>query len=136
MASSSTRASCLPPARANGTQRRASSQVCRRAVSPLAVIKGYDTYDFVETLRALEATPHIAQKAKSRTLDGRTTRHVGYQLSQRARKRIEEVLGWMKSVGGVRKVRHRGGARANWQFLFTAAAYNLMRLRNLQSATT
>ena len=95
--------------------------------------KGYDTSGFVETLRALEASPHIAQKKKSRTLDGRTTRHPGYAISQRARKRIEEVFGWMKTVGGLRKLRHRGGGRVNWQFLFAAAAYNMVRMRTLEA---
>jgi len=65
-------------------------------------------------------------------IDQRTTRHAGYAISQRLRKRIEEIFGWMKTVGGLRKLRHRGGARVNWQFLFTAAVYNLVRLRNLQ----
>ena len=95
--------------------------------------KGYDTHGFVETLRTLEATPHIAQKKNSRTLDARTTRHPGYAISQRARKRIEEVFGWMKTVGGLRKLRHRGGGRVNWQFLLAAAAYNLVRMRTLEA---
>jgi IS5 family transposase len=95
--------------------------------------KGYDTHGFVETLRSLEATPHIAQKKDSRTLDARTTRHPGYTISQRARKRIEEIFGWMKTVGGLRKLRHRGGGRVNWQFLLAAAAYNLVRMRTLEA---
>ena len=74
-----------------------------------------------------------AQKARSRTLDRRTTRHAGYLVSQRVRKRIEEVFGWMKTVGGMRKLKHRGGERVNWQFLFTAAAYNLVRMRTLMT---
>jgi transposase len=129
---------CVVPATGTGERDAAASLVASLPARRVTVggDKGYDTRDFVATLRALEATPHIAQKATSRTLDARTTRHVGYQLSQRARKRIEEVFGWMKSVGGLRKLRHRGGARVNWQFLFTAAAYNLVRLRHLQSATT
>ena len=94
--------------------------------------KGYDTHGFIETLRQLEATPHVALKKKSRTLDHRTTRHAGYDISQRVRKRIEEIFGWMKTVGGLRKLRHRGGARVNWQFLFAAAAYNLVRMRMLE----
>ena len=96
--------------------------------------KGYDTRGFVETLRDLEVTPHVALKKKSRTLDRRTTRHAGYAISQCARKRIEEVFGWMKTVGGLRKLRHRGGARVNWQFLFAAAAYNLVRMRTLETS--
>ena len=96
--------------------------------------KCYDTRGFVETLRNLEATPHVELKRKSRTVDRRTTRHAGYDISQRARKRIEEVFGWMKTVGGLRKLRHRGGARVNWQFLFAAAAYNLVRMRTLETS--
>ena len=80
----------------------------------------------------LDATPHVSLKTKSRTLDRRTTRHVGYTVSQCARKRIEEVFAWMKTVGGLRKLRHRGGARVNWQFLFAATAYNLVRMRSLE----
>ncbi len=95
--------------------------------------KVYDTHGFVETLRQLEATPHVALKKRSRTLDRWTTRHAGYDISQRVRKRIEEVFGWMKTIGGLRKLRHRGGARVNWQFLFAAAAYNLVRMRTLAS---
>ena|SRR6516162_10149827 len=79
------------------------------------------------------AVVHIAQKKTSRTLDARTTRHPGYALSQCARKRIEEVFGWMKTVGGLRKLRHRGGGRVNWQFLLAAAAYNLVRMRTLDA---
>ena len=78
------------------------------------------------------ASPHVALKPHS-ALDRRTTRHAGYAISQRARKRIEEVFGWMKTVGGLRKLHHRGGARVNWQFLFAAAAYNLVRLRTFPS---
>jgi hypothetical protein len=96
--------------------------------------KAYDTRGFVDTLRHLEATPHVALKKKSRTLDRRTTRHPGYDVSQCVRKRIEEVFGWMKTVGGLRKLRQRGGARVNWQFLFAAAAYNLVRMRTLETS--
>ena len=74
-------------------------------------------------------------KTRSRTLDRRTTRHAGYAISQRVRKRIEEVFGWMKTVGGLRKPRHRGGARVNWQFLLASAAYNLVRMRTLEGTT-
>ncbi len=62
------------------------------------------------------------------------TRHPGYALSQRRRKRVEEIFGWMKTIGGLRKLRHRGGARVEWQFLFVAAVYNLVRLRTLSAA--
>jgi hypothetical protein len=77
--------------------------------------------------RALEATPHLAQKKKTHSLDGRTTR----RRDQPGRKRIE-VFGWMKTVGGLRRLRHRGGARVNWQCLLAAAPYNLVRMRTLE----
>jgi transposase len=95
--------------------------------------KGYDAHDFIAELRHLEITPHIAQNDTNRhsAVDERTTRHVGYQLSQKKRKRIEEVFGWMKSIGLLRKLRHRGLERVSWMFTFTAAAYNLVRIRNL-----
>ena len=73
----------------------------------------------------------MAAKTKYSAIDGRTTRHPGYAVSQRIRKRIEEVFGWMKTVGLLRKLRHRGVARVNWIFVFTAAAYNLVRMRTL-----
>lgn len=99
--------------------------------------KGYDTEDFVEGCRALGVTPHVAQNTTNRRsrIDGRTTRHPGYAESQRKRKRIEEVFGWMKTVGLIRKTRHRGRPRVGWVFTFTAAAYNLVRMRNLLVAT-
>lgn len=92
--------------------------------------KAYDTRAWVESTRALGLTPHVAQAPHS-AIDARTTGHPGYAVSQRIRKRIEEVFGWMKTVGGLRKLRHRGTARVEWQFLFVAAAYNLVRLRTL-----
>jgi transposase len=95
--------------------------------------KLYDTYAWVETTRQLGITPHVAQKHPYSAIDGRTTRHPGYAASQRLRKRVEEIFGWMKTIGGLRKLRHRGGARVEWQFLFVAAVYNLVRLRNLSA---
>jgi IS5 family transposase len=98
--------------------------------------KGYDTKNFVNTMRGLNVTPHVAQNEKrpgGSAIDARTTRHAGYQVSQRKRKRIEEVFGWMKTVGMLRKTRHRGAFKVGWIFTFTAAAYNLVRLRNLLS---
>ena len=80
-------------------------------------------------------TPHIARKQGS-TIDGRTTRHRGYAISQRKRKRVEEIFGWLKTVGGLRKTRHRGIARVGWMFTFALAAYNLVRMRNLAAAPT
>jgi transposase len=96
--------------------------------------KGYDTKNFVEEARNLNATPHVAQKKKHSAIDGRTTRHAGYAVSQQKRKRVEEIFGWMKTVGGMRKLRHRGLQLVAWMFTFTAAAYNLVRIRNLSSA--
>ena len=93
--------------------------------------KGFDQRVFVDAVRATGATPHVAAKTRYSAIDGRTTRHPGYTVSQRLRKRIEEVFGWMKTVGLLRKLRHRGVARVNWIFVFTAAAYNLVRMRTL-----
>ena len=98
--------------------------------------KAYDTQEFVQSLRALKATPHVAQNLNGRksAIDGRTTRHPGYAVSQRLRKRVEEIFGWMKTVGNLRKTRHRGKDRVGWVFTLTAAAYNLVRMRNLTAA--
>src|SRR5712691_7325946 len=95
--------------------------------------KNYDTHDFVEQLRDLQVTPHVTQNNTNRrsAIDGRTTRHPGYQVSQQKRKRIEEIFGWLKTVGLLRKLRHRGTARVNWIFIFATAAYNLVRMRKL-----
>jgi len=95
--------------------------------------KGYDTRPCVEALRAHNVTPHVAQK-KSSAIDGRTTRHAGYGISQWKRKAIEQCFGWMKTVGGLRKTRHRGTERVGWAFTFTLAAYDLVRMRNLLRA--
>ena len=88
-------------------------------------------------LRGIAATPHVAQNntCRSSAIDGRTTRHAGYETSQRKRKLIEQVFGWMKTVGGIRKTRHRGVPMVEWMFVFTAAAYNLVRIRNLVQET-
>ena len=95
--------------------------------------KSYDTQDFVAEMRRLGVTPHVTQNNKKRrsAIDGRTTRHPGYAVSLRIRKRIEEVFGWMKTVGVLRKTRHRGTERVGWMFTFVAAAYNLVRLPKL-----
>ena len=124
---------CVVPATGTGERDAALSLVASlppRRIT-LAGDRGYDTRGFIEMLRQLEVTPHIACTARSPSLDRRTTRHAAYAISQRARKRIEEIFGWMKTVGGLRKLRHCGGARVNWQFLFVAAVYNLVRLRTL-----
>ena len=103
----------------------------------VAADKGYDTRDFVTALRGLHVTPHIAQHTTGRrsAIDGRTTRHPGYALSQVKRKLVEQGFGWMKTIGGLRQLRHRGGALVTWIFTFTAAAYNIVRLRRLLGAT-
>jgi len=95
--------------------------------------KNYDTAALVDDWRTLNVTPHVAQNDKHRrsAIDQRTTRHPGYQISQRKRKRVEEIFGWLKTVGGLRKLRHRGLERVAWMFTFAVAAYNLVRLRNL-----
>ena len=100
--------------------------------------KGYDTRDFVATLRSMRVTPHLAQYTatahRGSAVDARTTRHPGYAVSQRKRKLVEQGFGWMKTVGGLRKLRHRGGPLVEWVFTFTAAAYNIVRLRRLLPA--
>lgn len=96
--------------------------------------KNYDTKDFVAELRHLGVTPHVAQNEHARrrsAIDGRTTRHTGYLISQRKRKRVEEIFGWLKTVAGIRKLRHRGLELVGWMFTLAVAAYNLMRIRNL-----
>ena len=96
--------------------------------------KGYDTKDFIAECRHLKITPHVAQNVKRNggsAIDSRTTRHQGYAISQQKRKRIEECFGWMKTIALVRKVRHRGIEKVGWLFTFAAAAYNLVRMRNL-----
>jgi IS5 family transposase len=97
--------------------------------------KGYDAKAFVHQLRGHQVTPHIAQKP-ARAIDQRTSRHPGYALSQWRRKRVEEVFGWLKTVAVLRQTRHRGVARAGWMFTFAAAAYNLVRIRNLTAVAT
>ena len=92
--------------------------------------KNFDVASFVAAVRELDVTPHVAQKEHS-AIDARTTRHAGYEVSQRKRKLIEQVFGWMKTVGGLRKLRHRGGELVDWILTFTAAAYNLVRMRTL-----
>jgi transposase len=103
----------------------------RRAT--LGADKGYDTRDFIAAVRLLGITPHVAQNTAHRrsAIDARTTRHPGYAISQQRRKRVEEIFGWLKTVGLMRKTRHRGTRRVDWMFTFALAAYNLVRIRNL-----
>ncbi len=98
--------------------------------------KNYDVRDFVDTLRNLNVTPHVAQNDTNRksAIDGRTTRHPGYAVSMNKRKRVEEIFGWLKTVGMMRKTRHRGTEKVGWMFTFSLAAYNLVRMRQLVPA--
>jgi transposase len=100
--------------------------------------KNYDTHQFVQDLRALQVTPHVAQHTTNRAsaIDGRTTRHPGYTVSQQKRKRVEEIFGWLKTVGLLRKVKLRGVQRVGWLFTCATAVYNLVRMRNLVEAAT
>ena len=103
----------------------------------LGADKAYDAEDFVNELRSMNATPHVAQNANGRSsaIDGRTTRHAGYAVSQRIRKRIEEAFGWIKMVAGQERTKFRGRERVGWAFTFAAAAYNLARLPKLLEAS-
>ena len=107
----------------------------RRRRRTLGADKGYDTPDFIAGVRAQGFTPHVSPNRhryrRRSTVDGRTTRHPGYAVSQRKRKLVEEGFGWHKSVGLLRKLHHRGRAKVGWIFAFTSAAYNLVRLRTL-----
>ena len=99
--------------------------------------KGYDSQGAVAGLRAQGVTPHVAAHdtdRRSSAIDARTTRHAGYAVSQRKRKRIEEIFGWLKTVGLMRQTRHRGVDRVDWMFTFASAVYNLVRMRNLTAA--
>jgi len=101
----------------------------------LAGDKNYDTQELVRELRGMNSTPHVAQNDTNRrsAVDQRTTRHAGYEISQRKRKRVEQTFGWMKMVGMQKKVKLRGIEKVGWLFTFTGAAYHLCRLRNLMA---
>jgi IS5 family transposase len=124
---------------ANGTAERDAALVMLEQIPgdervTVGADKGYDTADFVAECRNMEVTPHVAQNDKRRggsAIDARTTRHAGYRISQCKRKRIEESFGWLKTIALMRKVRHRGIFKVGWVFTFAAAAYNLVRMRNL-----
>ena len=120
---------------ATGTaEREAASWMLAVSAPPGSTVggdKGDDVAGVVDQVRALAVTPHIAHKARYSAIDGRTTRHPGYQVSLRKRTLVEQVFGWLKTVGGPRKLRHRGGALVDWNVTFAAAAYNLVRLRTL-----
>ncbi len=107
-----------------------------RAITPGAD-RGYDAGDFVSESRSMNATPHVAQTMSGRSpaIDGRTTRHAGYAVSQRIRKRIEEAIGWIKTVAGQDRTKFRGRERVGWAFTLAAAADNLARLPKLLEAS-
>jgi len=127
---------------ANGTAERDAALIMLEKLpgtQPVTVggDKGFDTFGFVAECRTLRAVPHVAQNLGRRggsAIDGRTTRHPGYAISQRKRKRIEECFGWLKTIALMRKVRHRGVGRVDWIFTFACAVYNLVRMRNLAAA--
>ena len=99
--------------------------------------KAYDTQDFVKTVREMAILPHVAQNVNRNggsAIDGRTTRHDSYGVSQRKRPLIEKVFGWMKQTGGMRKTKLRGLGKVAWQFVMTVAAFNLWRLPKLKAA--
>jgi len=124
---------------ANGMAERAAAMAMLEQIPgdrrvTIGADKGYDTRDFVAECRQLHVTPHVAQNTKRNggsAIDARTTRHRGYEVSQKKRKRIEECFGWLKTIALMRKVRHRGIEKVGWVFTFAAAAYNLVRMRNL-----
>jgi transposase len=125
---------------ANGRAERDAALLMAEALPPgkrvtMGGDKAYDTQEFVRELRGLNITPHVAQNTSNRrsAVDERTTRHAGYEVSQRKRKRVEQSFGWMKMVGMLRKVKLRGIEKVGWLFIFTGAAYNLCRLRNLMA---
>ena len=128
---------CLTLAGGHAERVAALHMIEPRADRPTAITlgadKAYDAEDFVNELRSMNATPHVAQNTSGRSsaIDGRTTRHGGYAVSQRIRKRIEEAFGWIKTVAGQEKTSFRGRDRVAWAFTFAAAAYNLVRLPKL-----
>ena len=98
----------------------------------LGADKGYDTRECVRAMRNRGVTPHVAQRTHS-AIDGRTTRHRGYRVSQKIRKQVEEIFGWMKTVGGFRRSRYRGVERTGLAGYLVATAYNLVRMANLMT---
>jgi len=129
---------CLTRADGHAERIAALAMIEPRADRPgritLGADAGYDAEDFVNELRSLNVTPHVAAKARGSALDRRTTRHAGYAASLRVRKRIEEAFGWLKGAAGFARTRHRGRHRVGWQFTLTMAAYNLVRLPKLLAA--
>jgi len=128
---------CLTLADGHAERIAALHMIEPRADRPNAVTlgadKAYDAEDFINELRTMNVTPHVAQNVSGRSsaIDGRTTRHAGYAVSQRIRKRIEEAFGWIKTIAGQEKTKFRGRERVGWAFTFAATAYNLTRLPKL-----
>lgn len=124
---------------ANGTAERDAALAMCDAIPgkhqiTLGADKGYDAREFVDMLQEQQITPHVAQKKVGSAISSQTVADPGYSLSLKTRKRVEEIFGWMKTVGLMRKTRHRGVARVSWMFTFTAAVYNLVRMRNILQA--
>jgi transposase len=135
-------AAMLTPATGTAEREAALAMLDRRRTKrriTLGTDKAYDVTDFVESLRERRVTPHIAVqgtvskrgKVRKTAIDGRTLRHVGYEISQRIRKRIEEIFGWVKKPGGLAKAKVRGQPKVDAVFTFTVIAYNLVRLPKL-----
>jgi transposase len=131
---------CLTKANGHAERVAALAMIEPHADRPRAITlggdKNYDVEDFVNELRSMNVTPHVAQNTNGRrsALDGRTTRHCGYAISQCIRKRLEEGFGWIKVIGGQAKTKYRGVERVGFAFVFNAAAYNLVRLPKLLEA--
>jgi transposase len=129
---------------ANGTAERDAALVMLEQIPGTKRVsvggdKGFDTRDFVKECRHMGVVPHVAQnhgRPGGSAIDGRTTRHTGYALSQRKRKRIEECFGWLKTIALMRKLRHRGVSKVHWIFTLACAAYNLVRIRNLTAGVS
>jgi IS5 family transposase len=133
---------CIEPADGYA-ERRSAAEMLERIARPgrsrltVGADKGYDTAGFIERCRELGVTPHLAQTSDTRrrsAVDGRIARHSGYAVSQRIRKRVEEIFGWMKTVGGFRKTRYRGRDRTQLAAYLVGAAYNLLRIARLRPA--
>lgn len=130
---------------ADGFAERETAKAMIGKISPrkrrvtVAADKNYDTNGFVKAMRNMKVTPHVTRntgKSGGSAIDGRTTRHSGYVASQKFRKRIEEVFGWLKTVGLFRKTRYRGVRKIDWHFTLAVTVYNLVRMRNLGVCAT
>jgi transposase len=128
---------------ADGTAERDAAVLMASQISGVKQVtlggdKNYDTQELVRDLREMKVTPHVAQNNTNRrsAINRRTTQHVGYAISQKKRKRIEESFGWMKTIGMLKKVKLRGLKKVSWLFTFVAAVYNLYRLQRLEAQAT